>query len=78
MTLTKMRNNTKEEIMMINIKTIKENIIKETTDIVCKKYGFVREEVKVSFKSDGDLNITIAPKELMDKLSVNVSVESEE
>lgn len=62
---------------MINIKTIKEHIIEETTEIVCKKCGLAREEVKVSFKSDGDLNITIAPKELMDKLHVHLSVESE-
>ena len=63
---------------MINIKAIKEKIVEDTTEIVCNKYGLSREEVKVSFKSDGDLNITIAPKELMHSLSVKVSVESEE
>ena len=63
---------------MINIKNIKEQIIEETTNIVCDKYSLSRDEVKVGFKSDGELNISIAPKELMNNLSVKLTVESTE
>ena len=58
---------------MINLKSIKEQIISDVRKIVSEKYNADEKEVKVSFASDGSIKATITPD--LSFLSCNVKVE---
>ena len=58
---------------MINLKSIKEQIITDVRKIVAQKYNALEKEVKVSFASDGSVKATITPD--LSFLSCNVKVE---
>ena len=63
---------------MINIKKIKDQITKEVIDRVCERYGVSKNEVKVTFKTDGDISVTISPKEFISSLNVKLTIEDKE
>ena len=58
---------------MINLKTIKEQIISDVTQIVAEKYNAKENEIKVTFTSDGSIKATITPD--LSFLKCNVKVE---
>ena len=58
---------------MINLKTIKEQIISDVTKIVAEKYNAKEDEIKVTFTGDGSIKATITPD--LSFLSCNVKVE---
>lgn len=57
---------------MVNLKTIKEQIITDVTKIVARRFNAKESEVKVSFASDGNLKVSIVPEDLS---FINVCVE---
>lgn len=58
---------------MINLKNIKEKIVKDVTDILSQKYNAPKKEIKVTFASDGSIKATITPD--LSFLSCDVKVE---
>ena len=63
---------------MINIKTIERDIKQEVLRLTCEKYGVKGNEVKVCFKSTGELTVTITPNEFVESLGINYCVTKEE
>ena len=59
---------------MINIKSIKQSIIDGVRDIVCEKYGVPKEEVKVTFKSSGEISVIVTPKTFLESIGVKVDI----
>lgn len=59
---------------MINIKSIKQSIIEGVREAVCEKYGVPKEEVKVTFKSNGEINVTVTPKTFLESIGVKVDI----
>ena len=59
---------------MINLKDIRDKIIKDVTKIVAQKYNAPENEVKVTFSSNGNIKATITP----DLSFLNCKVEVEE
>ena len=62
---------------MINIENLKKDIREQVTKHFCEKLGVTPDEVKVTFKSGGDLAVTVVPKELVNELSINYEVVTE-
>lgn len=58
---------------MINLKSIKEQIISDVTKIVAEKYNAKEDEIKVSFTGGGSIKATITPD--LSFLSCSVKVE---
>lgn len=64
---------------MINIKDVQNKIIEQVEDFVCDTYNVGKDEVKVHFKNNGEISVSITPKIPLDKLICDVIVkESEE
>ena len=59
---------------MINIKSIKQSIIEGVREAVCEKYGVPKGEVKVTFKSNGEINVTVTPKTFLESIGVKVDI----
>lgn len=59
---------------MINIEKLKKDIREKVTGHFCDKLGVTSDEIKVTFKSGGDLAVTVVPKELVKQLSLNYEV----
>lgn len=59
---------------MINIKNIKQSIIEGVREAVCDKYEVPEEEVKVTFKSNGEINVTVTPKTFLESIGVKVDI----
>lgn len=60
---------------MINLNEIKKKIYKEVTTIICDKYGFSEEDVKISFNQNGGLKVSInLPSHFLESLGVDVNV----
>ena len=59
---------------MININNIKQSIIEGVREAVCDKYGVLKEEVKVTFKSNGEINVTVTPKTFLESIGVKVDI----
>lgn len=62
---------------MININAIKNGIKDDVTKLACERFGIKEDEVKVNFTSQGDLNVTIIPKEFINSLSASYSISQE-
>ena len=64
---------------MINLNNVKDDIIAQVSTYVCARYNVEEDEVKVHFKNNGDISVSITPKIPLDKLICSVDVkESEE
>ena len=63
---------------MININKVKQDIRDAVTKLAIERFGINEKEVKVVFKSNGELSITIIPQDFVNQLNINYNVTQED